>query len=261
MQNIATVGLAMLSWRSPQTVVATLKNYEEEHLFSLFDQNLIFFQEISDADKAAANLYNLNYAGNRKNTGIYGGVCAILEKMHTDYVLLLENDCPLVENHDKAQQTLESALYDMQHQNINICRLRHLKYPGQKFQTLHKFLSIHERPIMRFIRPIKAQKLIGTAAYAISHPELRFPHAFYRTKNGNLITNSRHINWTNQSILVNRKWMLSFILPWVGANPSKRTVNGFSDIEKELNSSWWRNQQIPVMIADPGLFTHQRIDD
>jgi len=53
--------------------------------------------------------------------------------------------------------------------------------------------------------------------------------------------------------------MLESLLPWVEAHPSRRPVQGFPDIEKELNGPWWRKQGFRVGLT-PGLFTHQRLD-
>ena len=66
---------------------------------------------------------------------------------------------------------------------------------------------------------------------------------------------AKNITWSNQSIMVRRDFFLDKILGYAEANPSRRTVNGFPDIEKELNSAYWRNSGWHVG-ADLGLFTH-----
>ncbi|MDR0423009.1 MAG: hypothetical protein LBH46_00275, partial [Rickettsiales bacterium] len=44
------ISFGILSWKSHNTLIRTLKNYKENGLFSYFGQNLVFFNEISDED-------------------------------------------------------------------------------------------------------------------------------------------------------------------------------------------------------------------
>lgn len=271
----ATLGLGMLSWRAPKTVDHTLASYAERDFPSLFDHCRIFFQEITDADRAVAEKYGFDVAGNNSNRGIYGGVKALLENMSDDYVLFVENDCVLIENRDSAERQLTAAVRDIAAGRADVYRFRHLRRPGEDFATANKYLRYHlpgpqswiDRrrgfPFMPFIRrllrPAKARRLAGIAAYVEPQPEALFPDVFTRTADDNLIVSSRHLTWTNQAILFRRRWLLDEILPWVAAHPSRRTVNGFPDIEKELNCRWWRQQNFHIGLT-PGLFTHQRLD-
>ncbi|WP_322521290.1 hypothetical protein SR882_11140 [Guyparkeria halophila] len=267
-----TVGLGVLSWKAPRTLSQTLATYADGDLFSLFDDCRILFQEISDQDREVAEAFGLPASGTASNIGIFGGVRALVEEVECDYVLLLENDCPLIEPHDEAARQLSTALHDAEELGIPVFRFRSLASPGQDFATLGKFCRYFGdrvpsgsadgawgSRIRRWVRPRKARRLQGIAAYAMPYPERAFPGVFRRTKRGNLVTASPYLNWTNQSILVRRDWMLNVILPYVEAHPSSRLVNGFSDIEKELNRPWWRKQRFPVGLP-PGLFTHERVD-
>ncbi|RRQ20236.1 hypothetical protein D5687_10390 [Guyparkeria sp. SCN-R1] len=267
-----TVGMGILSWKAPKTLSKTLETYADGDLFSLFDKRRILFQEMSEQDREVADAFGLAAEGTAANTGIFGGVKALLEGLECDYVLLLENDCPLIESHDESARQLSAALFDAEEFGIPVFRFRSLRQPGQDFATLEKFRRYFDdkvRPdsapgawlprMRRALRPGKARRLQGIAAYATAEPERVFPAVFRRTDRGSLVTASPYLNWTNQSILVRRDWMLDKMLPYVEANPSSRRVNGFSDIEKELNRPWWRHQQIPVGLV-PGLFTHERVD-
>lgn len=265
----------MLSWHAPKTVDHTLSSFAGRDIFSLFDHCRLYCQEITAADHDVADKYGFEIAGNDSNQGIYGGIKALFEWMPDDYVLFVENDCVLVEDKKSVEQQINAAVQDMEDGAAEVFRLRHRRRPGEDFSTLNKYLRYHApgneswlsvdaglpftRGLRRLLRPAKAARLQGIAAYAEPAPEKRFPNVFARTANNNLVVSSRHINWTNQAILCRRRWLLEEILPWVAAHPSNRTVNGFPDIEKELNCRWWRQQDFHIGLT-PGLFTHQRLD-
>ncbi|MCA1790679.1 MAG: hypothetical protein LC667_12710 [Thioalkalivibrio sp.] len=266
------VGLGLLSWKATATLQATLESHVSKGLFSLFDEHLVFFQERSDSDIEVAERFSLAHAGNRSNTGIVGGVRSLIERLECDYLLLLENDCPMVESIEETQRQLDAALCDMVSEDIPVFRFRSRIDPGEGLDSVGKFYRYHADRVAappgfsrlmsrlrRLIRPAKAKRMLGASAYAECDPDRVFPEVFARTVCDNLVTDSRYINWTNQSVLVNRRWMLDVILPYVDAHPSHRLVNGFSDIEKELNSSWWREQRFRVGLV-PGVFTHRRLD-
>ena len=108
--------------------------------------------------------------------------------------------------------------------------------------------------IRRIIRPGKAQKMIGNAIYVYTEPDKVFDE-IKRQPDGWFKISARHITWSNQSIMIRRSFFLDKILAYAEAHPSNRTVNGFPDIEKELNSDYWRKSGWSVG-ADLGLFTH-----
>jgi len=270
-----TLGLGVLSWRAPKTVDHTLASYADRDILTLFDHCQIYFQEITDDDRAVAARYGFSVAGNDSNRGIYGGVKALLECMSDDYVLFVENDCVLIEDRHNTERQLLSAVRDIELGKAHVYRFRHLRRPGEDFATVDKYLRYHSAGsqsgirknrgsgimprVRRLLRPAKAERLKGIAAYVEPCPEKRFPNVFTRTAENNLIVSSRYLNWTNQAVLFRRRWLQEDILPWAAAHPSSRTVNGFPDIEKELNCRWWRRQEFRIGLA-PGLFTHQRLD-
>ena len=266
------VGVGLLSWKAPATLEATLESHASKELFSLFDEHLIFFQERSESDIEVAERFGLRHDGNRENTGIVGGVRALVERLDCDYLLLLENDCPAVEPLEEIRRQLDSALHDMASESIPVFRFRSRREPGEGLASVEKFYRYYADRVSapagyssllsrlrRLLRPGKARRMLGASAYADCEPDRVFPDVFERTPCDNLVVSSRHINWTNQSVLVDRRWMQEVILPYVDAHPSNRLVNGFSDIEKELNGDWWREQEFPVGLV-PGVFTHRRLD-
>lgn len=268
------LGMAILSWKAPETVRHTVATYQQAPNFlAQFDQKTIYFQEQTAADLAVAAALGFAAAGNQANRGILGGFEAALRAVECEYVLMLENDCPLVVDDAHALEQIQRVLADMVARHINICRLRHQRHFGEDFWDVGKYRqyyratydddSVRSRLVRlprRLFRPFKASQMQGRAAYLEDAPERLFPRAWQRLPSGNLLSDSWYLNWTNQSILVKRDWCLNVLLPWVKAHPSSRRVNGFQDIEKELNCFWWRKQRWPILVATPGIFTHKRLD-
>lgn len=273
-----TVGLAMLSWRAHDTLINALESYRARDLFSLFDDCLIFFQDISEEDRRIADAYGLRAEGGA-NIGIAEGMRQAVERAKTDYVVYLENDCPLVESREEAQQQLACALELLESKTIDVMRLRHRWQFGEgflleKYTRLYPTMDIHPaftaiekldhssssvKSVRRFMRPDKAKKFIGRSVYLEHHPEALFPQLISRVQDETYAIDSSCINWTNQSILFHRDFFLDVLMPYIDTHPSSRTCNGFQTPENPLNSRWWRKQHFKVGIGR-GLFTHRRVD-
>lgn len=266
-----TRGLGILSWRDHDTLGRTLETYAHADLFGLFDEVLVFLPEMDAAGVAVADRFGLAHTGSRQNLGILGGFKALAESLSSAHVLLLENDCPLIEPHDEAARQLDLASAALGGGEVDVFRMRHRDHPGDKFDTLAKHLRYYPRPgapqrqkraaaLRRILRPGKARRMIGAAPYAMDAPETRFPRHIRRAEDGSLRVSSQVLNWTNQSVFLSRDFFLDTLVAYAEAHPSPRTVNGFPDLEKELNCRWWRAQEFTIGL-DRGLFTHARLPD
>ena len=275
---MTVLALGILSWRAPATLAATLESFAAGGLLDLFDERRVHFQEIGAEDRAVAARYGLSAGGTERNTGIEGGVRALVEGTRGDLILLLENDCPLVEDGAVARDALSRAVADMARHDVPVFRMRSRRRPGEQFTRTDKYqrffpvrdpreteVAIHPpspvlRALRRMARPLKARSFRGDAAYLERDPAAAQPGAIRRSDHGNHITDSRFINWSNQSVLARPGFVREVLLPGVAAHPSRRTIAGAQDIERAANRRWWRDLRVPVGISDPGLFTHRRLD-
>ena len=253
-----TFGIGMLCYGRYDTFREALRTYQAAGLFDLADEVLIAFNGLDEAAEDLAGEFGLPHIGSKDNLGILGGFKMLAEGMTSDIVLLLENDLPLIESAKEARRQIELARMALAENDVEVFRFRHRLHPGYRDQAAPKFLRYY-RPnllsqIRRLVRPGKARKMIGNSIYAYAEPHKIFK-AVEQRPGGWFRISARHMNWSNQSIMIRRKFFLDEILAYAAANPSKRTVNGFPDIEKELNSSHWRNSGWHVG-ADLGLFTH-----
>lgn len=274
-----TVGMALLSWKSPKTVRASIQTYLDNDLFSLFDDAVICFQEIDEEDRTLAEECGIRCVGTQKNTGIQGGFRFAWESLDTDYIIIMENDCPMCVDLEEARKQLQESLELLTTGTLDLMRLRSRFRPGEQSRTssmYSRFWSIKEKDprwidaepldespawkknLRRLFRPSKATKWIGRSIYVERYPEQKHPEYIQRAKNDIFIVDSAVLPWTNQTTLISRDF-LGQLLDYADTHPSSRTVNGFQDFEKPLNCAYWKNAHFKIG-AHLGIFTHQRLD-
>lgn len=253
-----TFGIGMLCYGRYETFRAALQTYRDAGLFDLADEVVVAFNGLDEDGRNLAAEFDLPVIGTEANTGILGGFKMLAEGLKSDIVLLLENDLPLIESVREMKRQISIARAALADEEVDVFRFRHRIKPGYRDQAAWKFRRYYEPSILaqlrRVVRPGKAMKMIGNSIYVYTEPDQIFDE-IERMPDGWFKISAKHITWTNQSIMIRRQFFLDEILAYAETHPSNRTVNGFPDIEKELNSSHWRNSGWYVG-ADLGLFTH-----
>lgn len=274
-----SIGVAILSWKSPKTVRNTLESYLNTKFLDMVDDSVLCFQEVSKEDIELAESVGIRYVATDTNKGIQGAFRLGYESLDTDYILILENDCSIVGNQDFIRSQLTEALKLLDADVVDLVRLRSRFNPGfggdravrmyTRFFNVtkpHENFNFHEsidnslsfiKWMRRTFRPDKARRWSGRSVYVEKHPEKLFPKFISAYENA-LIVDSHILPWTNQPTLVSRKFFGS-LLEFADKNPRSRTVNGFQDLEKPLNCKWWRDSKFRIGIID-GMFTHNRLD-
>ena len=87
------LSLGLLSWRAHETLRKTLASYKS--LLPLVDEAVIFFNSITDEDRAIANEFGFRAEGTQDNLGILGGTLSLVRCLQGDMILLLQNDNPV----------------------------------------------------------------------------------------------------------------------------------------------------------------------
>ena len=266
--HLNQVGVVFLTWQAPETLRRTLDAFTRQMPVTNFVEAVVYCQDITEEDRAIASAFGFQANGNNKNVGILGGMKEAVESCSAEIILYLECDCLLIEGREKAAETLSNSAAELSNGTLDVVRLRHLKQGGEDY-TSRKHLRYWPdqdgtdpfiSKLRRTFRPDKASRLIGEACLVHERAEERFPNCISRLSNGSYRISSKFLNWTNQSIMFRRDWFLDTIIPYAEAHPSSRAVNGSPDLEKEMNCRWWRQQAFQVGWADPGLFTHARLD-
>ncbi len=266
-----TIGLGILSWKGYVSLCHMLDSLSVPGFIDLFDEQVIFFPEVDDEGIRLADRYGFTSAGSEANLGIYGGFRALAQSMTADIVLLLENDIHLIEPVETARHEIEIATGLLVGDAAQVVHIRSRRDPGEPFSGLTKYRRYHPAAdasfalkltatLRRILRPAKARRLSGHAPYAESEPHNRFPAISHDPQTGFLTMPTSIRGWTNQPFMIDRRFYLDTILARVDAVPSTRRVNGFKNIEIELNGSWWRQTDWTIAVA-PGLFRHERFED
>jgi hypothetical protein len=271
-----TLGVSIISWRSWETLEMTLSSYQEVGLFDFFDRVLLYFQDLGQRDIEIAAKFGLPHGGG-PNCGIADGMRNAATELGTDYVLFLENDCPLIETRDEVEFQLKTARQYLESGIIDVMRLRSRLHPGEAFADVQKYLRyypVRKKEPLVDIRPYRLEimfrwlwrvkrynlsRMKGRAIYVEQAAEELFPEVIQKTAEGFWILDSCCADWTNQSVLCRRDFFLDVLMHYVDAHPSSRTSNGFQEPERPLNCRWWRRQHFKIG-QGKGLFTHRRVD-
>ena len=262
--NELQFSIGILSWRGYESLKNSLISYEKNGLSQLTNKKFICLPEYNEEGIKIANKFNYKPILIRENIGILGGFKELAKQMPKGPILLLENDLELIENKKTTFNQIKQSIDDLYKHNAIQVRLRSRLDPGEPFVGLVKYQKYWSNnlfcSIKRFFRPEKAKKLIGTSIYSIQNPETRHPKYIKKLANGFYLVPSSTLNWANLAILVDRDSYLRIIIKRAEETKSKKYINGFKNIEIELNSNWWIENNFKIILA-PGLFKHNRLSD
>ncbi len=272
MRALPDIGVGILSWKGYGSLRAALETYREQDFLSAFAERHIFLPEAEDEGRQLAAAHRLTLGESADNLGILGGFDALVSQMTAPYVLLLENDLQLTVPVDTALEELHRGLRLLQNGTCQVIRMRNRKRPGKPMMGLDQYLRFYPQGpdgaadralkiMRRTVRPYKARRLATHSLYAFEDPSSLHPDVIRRDpETGFFVVSSRYINWSNLAILIERRFFIEKVLGFAKANPSRRGVNGFQNIEIEMNSPYWRSSGWHVGTGD-GIFTHIRLGD
>lgn len=258
-----SVGLSILSWRGAEALRPSLDSYASIKLFAEFSDVQIFLPDPDQAVQTVARDYCINIKLSPQNLGIMENMAAAAAAMSTDYILMLENDCPLIEPISEVRRQVSKSLELLESDDVIMSRLRSVREPGQAFSGLTKYRRLHDGSFTsgftKRFRPKKIQRLTGYALYDGPDAIVKHPNYFENAGDGFYLVDALVMPWTNQSILMHRETFLNKIIPLARSVKTKRTANSLSNLEIEMNKTpLWRNSGWKIACG-PGLFTHERI--
>jgi hypothetical protein len=282
MDKKITIGIGILSWRSHKTLRSSLDSYAQNGFLDMFDEKVIYFSDIDAADKELANIYGWTCVGGA-NQGIAGGMKNLALNMSSDYIILLQNDNPIVEKSEFSVEHIKNAVRLLHEGKADLARLRHRWQVGEGFVDVEKYLGFFAaqniscdfvekfhniqkgdykdsvfKMLKRLFRKDKANRLLGRSVFIEDQPEKIYPKYIKRYEDF-LIIDSSVINFTDQCILISRHKWLDIFVRYFENNPSSRVLNGFQVPEICINGKWWRNKHYKIL-QGRGVFSHSRYD-
>ena len=256
--------IGILSWKGYDSLYNSLQSYERYGLNSLTKSKFLCLPEYSSRGIEIAKNFGYKPILFKNNIGILNGFKSLVLNMPDGPVLLLENDLLLIENNKTTFNLLKQSLDHLYKYNAAQVRLRSIKDPGEPFHSIKKYNNYWgfgtSKLLKRYLRPNKAKKLIGTGIYIEKFPHLKFSKYISKLENNSYLITSEIMNWSNLAIIVDRNFFLEVIIKEAEITDSKKKINGFKNIEIELNKSWWRDKRWNLIITN-GLFKHLRIDN
>ncbi|MCM5557663.1 hypothetical protein [Pleomorphomonas sp. JP5] len=245
-----------------------MATYNRIGMLDLFEEVVAYLPEAAEPGPSICRAAGVRPVEAATNQGILAGFEGLARAMTADVVLLVENDCPVIVDHAEARRQIQHARQLIESGAVRIVRLRSLAEPGEAFTTRAKFhryfpaegASGTERLnawLRRLLRPERTRRALGEAV--LHDQRLAVESGVARLDaEGFALTTSRHIPWTNQSVMIRREDFLASVIEVAKAADTRRRVNGAKNIEIEMNAPHWRNAEIPIAVA-PGIFTHRRV--
>ena len=161
--------IGILSWKGYDSLINSLISYEKNGLSDMTDNKFICLPEYTNEGLKIAEKFNYKPILIKENLGILEGFKVLAEKMPKGPILLLENDLPLIEEKKNTFNQLKKSIELLSLPRVIQIRLRSRANPGDPFVALKKYQQYWSDTLIsrtkRFLRPIKAEKLIGTSIY------------------------------------------------------------------------------------------------
>ena len=242
-----------------------MESYAKAELFNEFDEVQLFLPDPDSSILDVASDYDLTTRTSPKNLGIMENMIAAASQLTTDYILMLENDCPLIEPLSEVRRQLTKSLELLNREDVIMSRLRSVRAPGQAFTGLEKYRRLYDGSLKskftKLFRPDNHRRLSGYALYDSTEAILRHEPHFQSVGENFYLVDASIMPWTNQSILINRKFFLNKIIPIARSVKTTRYANNLPNLEIEMNKSRQWHESDWKIVCGPGLFTHERIGE
>ena len=244
MSHSAKWTLAMLSWRCHLTLTSVLESYRDLGLLDLASEKLLFFQEITGADRRIAADYGFRALGSDRNAGCGPGMLALAQAASCEFLLLIENDWLLIEDLRADDAVFRAGLGALERRQVDVVRLRHRRRPGRPFWAGQRVRG----------RELQHQEHLLWSVCWMADPSVVFAEQIERiAKEPDLFrARSAHADFSFNPCLYRTEFargMLSGI-DYGHEHPLRHEA---------LIQAWWKQQDVMVGQGE-GLFMHQELD-
>ena len=230
-----TFCIACLSWRRPGILKQTLETYKANGFLKYANEKVVYFNQITNADRLVAQEYDFTIMGSNRNVGIGRAFRTMACNTKSKFILFLENDFSLVESEENTVKQLD-VCKKLLNDNISVIRLRHKNrhgkplYSKDAWKRTGKMLNTHLLNLVHCIDKDFPPE--------IEEKELDKIRYWYTT--------AKHANYTNNPTMYDREWFNDKVGPFCQRN----SIALEGDIQP-----WWGKQDFLVAQTE-GLFCH-----
>lgn len=277
-----SVAAGILSWKSDETLRATLESHRENEFLELFDEVTILFQEVREKDIALAEEFGVSWVGSEKNRNIGGGFYTLLRQAGTDYFLQLEDDLTLRGSVDRLRDTLIGAVSLMEEGRFDafLCRrddmikagyTKYFRFRQFDAEANYGFTPDFKKatPLSRLYNRVanrkQAERLLHKAAWLEEYPERVFPRTFERIPTEGrdyFVASGVAARWANPAILAPKPFFEK-LYSFAAQNEERYLEHGRSleDLMNRVYRNWWKKQGVRIGLTKDVLIDHDRKSD
>ena len=253
--------LSILTWKSPETLHATLQSLVK--IAAAFPDRLVLCQEGDDREIALAKKFGYRAEITNQNLGIMGGLKEAVLRAKFETVLLLENDVCFIGTASDIAVIHQLSRY-LKTEDISFaCLMDRRSGPRPRYFKYWKD-SWPPRPTLKGLVQFTSAKAIKADAIALTRLTETDCDFAVNLSQSLWQTQSQYYAWSNRAKYVNKSFFLGQLIPYAEQNPTRRHINGFMDLEHQINSKkqrqWYRQQAFKIIIHQSGLFGHERYD-
>lgn len=226
------VGLGILCWKCYDSLRLQLESYKENGLLELFEEKIIYFQEIDEEAKNIAKQYGFKATGRDDNKGIYEGFKGLANAMTKKYVLLLENDLPIITDQQHSKKQIDDAINMLETNKAKVIYCNTINRnelsdeKSQSIKKLEKYIDKTNIPKEKKIKYKKELKNIKELKHALYH--ICFPN-----ENANPIT--KILGKIIRTLKPFRTHKLIGHSPYIIKQPEQK----FKEIKKDKNTGFY----------------------
>ena len=262
------IGVCILSWQGYDSLRNALMTYQERGFISMFAQFKVLLPEGTNDGVEICKSFNVEPIVFEQNLGILGGFEGMGNVLSTKYGIFLENDLPLYESREEVYRQINNARNAFETGEIVQASFKHRDNPNTLGELIAKTSRYYPREnatvfqkfmagLRRTLRPKKALRMVGATVYYRDDAQELCPQYIKKCDNGAYILDAKVLNWSNMAFMINREFFLEKIIKFAKEANTTRRINGFKNLEIEMNSPYWKNSGWKIMVHQ-GLFKHER---
>lgn len=233
-----TIGVGILTMGQPQNLDNILKSYYKYKLFNEVDQIVIMLQCNIQEEKEIVKKYNIPYIYTNENIGIGPANNLIVDKLNTDYIIILQNDFELISN-DFINE-IHNPIQMMEKEEIDCYRLRNMSNPGYPAYGCRNININLTHLCCLFYYDYYFSKEVQ------QNDKITYLNSFITKSNSKYILSSKNACYTENPCIFKKSFYLKYLYSLSNINYKKS--------ERNIQQLW---EKLPFKVGiGKGLFTH-----